>query len=673
MLPIGPVIGIPNVEGGGESAPAIPLVHANEAAAFATLFPNSIQPANTNPIILDPTAPLADTFACPAQTEPDVMIDALAATNRAAARGITLRLPIVNPLVIHIEAIQQPVVSASLTEPTVSQETATVSLEILDTEAGLPPEMVFAPPSEQAAIAKAVEAPEIQNIIATQSDGPVDLVDGITIQMPDALQHQEPSKAVVPGHKLTKAAETNPITDIVTQEDPADLPYFSVDAPALLAPKSPETPVLQVQIDLLVAQSAPLHAIDTIKIADAGVTQESLPSATKPVLPSNNLPADPSEAVPPIERTELIQLAETSERQPETQTQLLADATRVDAIAASIRDLVSIPGSEQIDDLNTPPETIPHPSSNQPMIQETPASRSFNPAQEKTGSPTPDAHTIADLTQAATQSPTEPHRTPMVVTTALPQQSDGANAIRKLDVAEAELVLAPSQEIAQTEDSNQHDPLSGKGRKQATIFEQIISKDDTQSVAKHQQSLREEFRNVLKDIDHKTDTKLEGINSVNTGPALPQSDGQTTTSARALASDSRFSPMTETGSSESRAQVNELRMRALERQVVNAVKQGSDTIRMQLYPPGLGQIVIRLTAEGGRLRMITRTQSQEATDALRQVEQDLRNALGSDGLQLTEFDVSDHNDGDGRRQTQDSKITINRSAKTETFAIDMNA
>jgi len=71
--------------------------------------------------------------------------------------------------------------------------------------------------------------------------------------------------------------------------------------------------------------------------------------------------------------------------------------------------------------------------------------------------------------------------------------------------------------------------------------------------------------------------------------------------------------------------------------------------------------------------MISRTQSQEATDALRQVEHDLRSALGSDGIQLTEFDVSDHNDGDGRRQTQDTKIIINRSAKSESFAIDMNA
>lgn len=125
----------------------------------------------------------------------------------------------------------------------------------------------------------------------------------------------------------------------------------------------------------------------------------------------------------------------------------------------------------------------------------------------------------------------------------------------------------------------------------------------------------------------------------------------------------------------SRAAANEVRMRTLERMVINAAREGSDTIKMQLYPPGLGQIVLRLSMEGNRLRLTGRTSSAEAVDALRDIENSLRDALATGGLQLTDFDVSDDNDqsGDHQRPRQDAKPTTGGSFETEAFAIDMNA
>ena len=62
-------------------------------------------------------------------------------------------------------------------------------------------------------------------------------------------------------------------------------------------------------------------------------------------------------------------------------------------------------------------------------------------------------------------------------------------------------------------------------------------------------------------------------------------------------------------------------------------------------------------------------------DALRDIENSLRDALATGGLQLTDFDVSDDNDqsGDHQRPRQDAKPTTGGSFETEAFAIDMNA
>ena len=129
-----------------------------------------------------------------------------------------------------------------------------------------------------------------------------------------------------------------------------------------------------------------------------------------------------------------------------------------------------------------------------------------------------------------------------------------------------------------------------------------------------------------------------------------------------------------TSNNENRAEAHEIRMRAIERQVINAAREGTDTIRMQLYPPGLGQVMIRLTMEGARLKLSSRTSSNEATESLRGLENDLREALESSGLELTGFDVSEDNpQREGRQDQPEQRQTMSRSAKSDDFALDMNA
>ena len=173
---------------------------------------------------------------------------------------------------------------------------------------------------------------------------------------------------------------------------------------------------------------------------------------------------------------------------------------------------------------------------------------------------------------------------------------------------------------------------------------------------------------------------LQGNGSQQATGMTPQIQTQTETSA--LASNTQavdgFAPTgTESGNIERRAQAHEVRMRAIERQVISAARAGVDTIRMQLYPPGLGQIIIRMTMDGSKLKLSTRASTSEAADSLRTIEGDLRDALSIGGLELAGFDVSDEG-GQSNDRRNDSNPAIkaenhNRSAKPESFALDMNA
>lgn len=149
-----------------------------------------------------------------------------------------------------------------------------------------------------------------------------------------------------------------------------------------------------------------------------------------------------------------------------------------------------------------------------------------------------------------------------------------------------------------------------------------------------------------------------------------------------LASSPQVQPQTTeaTGSNgasnlERRSIAADIRLRALERMVVAAARAGTDTITLQLYPPGLGQVMIKLVMDGQRLRITTRAANAEAVDTLKGMESDLRDALAGNGLNLATFDVTDEKqDGEqGRRQPPAETAARSTGPNNETFTVDLNA
>ena len=126
---------------------------------------------------------------------------------------------------------------------------------------------------------------------------------------------------------------------------------------------------------------------------------------------------------------------------------------------------------------------------------------------------------------------------------------------------------------------------------------------------------------------------------------------------------------------EKRTIADDIRLRALERMVVNAARNGTQILSIQLYPPGLGQVVLRLAMDGQRLRLATRAATTEAADTLRNMEADLRDALAGNGLQLAGFDVSEDgtNDEAPRRQPVEPLVKTRSDGTKESFIVDLNA
>lgn len=119
----------------------------------------------------------------------------------------------------------------------------------------------------------------------------------------------------------------------------------------------------------------------------------------------------------------------------------------------------------------------------------------------------------------------------------------------------------------------------------------------------------------------------------------------------------------------------EIRERQIKQQVTAALRAGSQEVRMQLYPPGLGQILIRIAMDGGKLRLSVKAGNAEAADALTQTEAGLRDALARDGFALAGFDVhDDEHKGRNNRDQAGSATTLTRAAEEgDAFSVDMTA
>ncbi|MCX8502485.1 MAG: flagellar hook-length control protein FliK [Beijerinckiaceae bacterium] len=83
------------------------------------------------------------------------------------------------------------------------------------------------------------------------------------------------------------------------------------------------------------------------------------------------------------------------------------------------------------------------------------------------------------------------------------------------------------------------------------------------------------------------------------------------------------------------------RDKALQQQIISALRSGHDEIRLSLYPPQLGQVTINMALDVQKVKVGVKTANREATNLLVGERQSLAQALGHEGFTLEGFDVTD--------------------------------
>ncbi|MBW8618828.1 MAG: flagellar hook-length control protein FliK, partial [Hyphomicrobiales bacterium] len=115
------------------------------------------------------------------------------------------------------------------------------------------------------------------------------------------------------------------------------------------------------------------------------------------------------------------------------------------------------------------------------------------------------------------------------------------------------------------------------------------------------------------------------------------------------------------------------RDRALQAQIIAALKSGQDEVRLSLYPPQLGQVTINLALDGQKVKVGLKTASREASDLLTTEQPSLSHALQREGFTLEGFDVTEDDThkhrSNGDDQTKTS--TIPAISGSSEFSIDI--
>jgi hypothetical protein len=236
----------------------------------------------------------------------------------------------------------------------------------------------------------------------------------------------------------------------------------------------------------------------------------------------------------------------------------------------------------------------------------------------------------------------------------------------------------PNEQLAYEHASRKTDATVDEARKLETA--QIHLRDETKSADEDKQADKStvNIRELLK--LGVTDVSL----SIEPPPTLQQTTTEVTQTSPTVSQtvsqtvQTQATPMASTSvetNGERRTIADDIRLRALERMIVNAARNGTQVLSIQLYPPGLGQVVLRLAMDGQRLRLATRAATTEAADTLRNMEADLRDALSGNGLQLAGFDVSEDgtNDEAPHRKPTQPDVKTRNGGTTESFTIDLNA
>ncbi len=108
------------------------------------------------------------------------------------------------------------------------------------------------------------------------------------------------------------------------------------------------------------------------------------------------------------------------------------------------------------------------------------------------------------------------------------------------------------------------------------------------------------------------------------------------------------------------------RDRAMEQQIISALRNGRDEIRFSLYPATLGQVTINLALDGQKVRIGMKTSNRDASALLLGERQSLITSLGQEGFTLDGFDVTD----DATRNPASKDQSQNHPSKTTSRASD---
>ena len=167
---------------------------------------------------------------------------------------------------------------------------------------------------------------------------------------------------------------------------------------------------------------------------------------------------------------------------------------------------------------------------------------------------------------------------------------------------------------------------------------------------------------VCADTDHSSgiivDTSTFRPNASASTTLLPPTNGSAATSTALRADNPGFIAQ---------------RDRAMEQQIIAALRGGHDEIRLALYPAQLGQVTINMALDGQKVRIGMNTTNREASTILLGERQSLATSLGHEGFTLDGFDVTD----DQPREQSPKDQTIHhspaavQSASENSFSLDI--
>ena len=662
-----------------------------QGAGFNEILANALpsQPAGAEP------RPQSDQDSTTAQTgehasvdadSADVDVAALTAASQSAARGVTLKAVVQQTDEPQVEmsdlvhaavdaAVASPdeqtvslVVNAadpaskveltySLTETalpihTLIQLAASVSIKE-KTETHIEPEDGVQPGSTRidTAVVVSAEAPNQSSVQAPPAD------EAHTVEVPTPAEAAQP---VAP----EMAAAASGASATPTQKPPEVSALRAIawfKAPEPILPQAPKKKVTDATAKedtaddpkQLKAEAQSEVAAAPLEVPPTSTEQliqqdQTLPSATTP----SSLDADPATTLQERLTTDPLRAEESAQTPPSMQNPTTLQPFSGKSAAAST--------PNQKSTFDAPPQ--PPPSKDIPSMK----------AGEQDGSFVPqDATTPANsstMDRAATIKSTSEIRG---LAQAIPEtmyQNTGLSETETPSKPDPAQEMLLNKTSLQTPEARQLEFEQKRDRDEAKDVEQL--QPHQKSAVDIREILKLGATDVSISVQTQTTQHEPQPDLAQTIPVVSQTVAQPTPVQTAPVSTSNLET-----NGERRTIADDIRLRALERMVVNAVRNGTQILTIQLYPPGLGQVVLRMAMDGQRLRLSTRTATTEGADTLRKMEVDLRDALAGHGVQLAGFDVSEDgtNDDGPRRKAPEPAVKTSNRGTNESFTVDMNA